>query len=68
MGVILVRIALVALGMGMIEIGLTDALGQGSLTAWALVIVGGFPLILGTAGFMGPLLGARRDGEDGRDG
>jgi hypothetical protein len=69
MGAILFRLALLALGMGLIEIGLTDALGQGSLSGWALVLLGGFPLILvGTAGFIGPLVTARHDrGDEGHE-
>ncbi len=66
MGAVLLRLVLLALGMGLIEIGLTDALGRGSLAGWALVLVGGFPLVLaGTAGFIGPLVGAGRDKGDG---
>jgi hypothetical protein len=59
---------LLALGMGLIEIGLTDALGRGSLAGWGLVFVGGFPLVLaGTADFIGPLVGASRHrGDKGR--
>ena len=65
MGAILLRLALLALGMGLIEIGLTDALGQGSLAGWGLVLLGGFPLVLlGTAGFVGPLVGAERSRGD----
>jgi hypothetical protein len=69
MGAVLFRLALLALGMGLIEIGLTDALGQGSLTGWGIVLLGGFPLVLlGTAGFIGPLVGAGRSrGDRGND-
>ncbi len=69
MGALLLRLALLALGMGLIEIGLTDALGTGSLAGWGLVLLGGFPLVLvGTAGVIGPLIGIRRDtGGSGND-
>jgi hypothetical protein len=66
MGAVLLRLLLLALGMGFIEIGLTDALGGGSLVGWGLVFLGGFPLVLaGTAGIIGPLIGIRRDGGGG---
>lgn len=69
MGAVLLRLALLALGMGLVEIGLTDALGQGSLIGWAVVFAGGVPLVLaGTAGFVGPLVGAGPGrGERGND-
>lgn len=62
MGAVLIRLALLALGMGVVEIGLTDALGPGSLLGWALVFLAGLPLIfVGTSSFIGPLIGPRRD-------
>jgi hypothetical protein len=69
MGGVLLRLTLLALGMGLIEIGLTDALGKGSLAGWGLVFLAGFPLVLvGTAGVIGPLFGIRRDrGGSGHD-
>lgn len=69
MGAVLLRLALLALGMGLIEIGLTDALGRGSPAGWALVLLAGLPLVLvGTAGVIGPLIGIRRDrGGSGND-
>ena len=69
MGAVLLRLVLLALGMGLIEIGLTDAFGQGSLAGWAVVLLGGFPLVLlGTAGFIGPLVRAGRSrGDRGND-
>lgn len=61
MGRVLLRLALLALGMGLVEIGLTDALGGGSLAGWAFPLLGGLPLVLvGTASFIGPLVGANR--------
>ena len=65
---ILLRIALLTLGAGAIEIGIVPALATGSLVDWALVLVIGVPLLVaGTAGFMGPLLGGptRKDGKHG---
>ncbi len=69
MGAILFRLAILALGMGLIETGLTDALGRGALSGWGLVMLGGVPLVLaGTAGYIGPLIGAGRERGDGPDG
>jgi len=58
MASVLFRLALLALGMGAVEIGLGDALPSGSLLAWGLVLLIGVPLIVaGSAGFMTPLFG-----------
>ena len=58
MAAVAFRIALLATGMGAVEIGLGEALVRGSLVGWALVLLVGLPLIVvGTAGFMAPLLG-----------
>jgi hypothetical protein len=58
MAAVLVRIALLAAGMGAVEIGLGWALVDGSLLGWVLVGLVGLPLIIaGSAGFMAPLLG-----------
>ena len=58
MGAILFRLALLALGMGAIEIGLGEALLKGSLLGWALVVLVGLPAIVaGSASFIAPLLG-----------
>jgi len=62
----LLRIALLTVGAGAIEIGIVPALATGSLIDWALVLVIGVPLLIaGSAGFMGPLLGgpSRKDGK-----
>ena len=71
MGAVLFRLLLLALGMGLVEIGLGDAVGRGSAAGWGMVLLVGIPLILGgTAGFIGPLLGAGRSGGkegEGRD-
>lgn len=61
---LLVRVAMLTLGMGLTEIGLTDAFTRGSLGAWALVLAVGFPLIIvGTMGLIGPLLAGRERGD-----
>ena len=58
MAAMLFRLALLAIGMGAVEIGLGDALTTGSPGAWALVLLVGLPLIVaGSASFMAPLLG-----------
>ena len=57
MAAVAFRLALLAAGMGAVEIGLGEALVRGSLVGWLLLLVG-LPLIVaGTAGFMAPLLG-----------
>lgn len=59
---ILVRLALLAAGLGTVEIGLDGALVERSVWGWALVLVVGLPLIVaGSAGFMGPLLGGPKE-------
>ena len=61
MAAVLFRVLLLAGGMGMVEIGLGPAVAEGSLAGWALVLLVGLPLIVvGSAGFMGPLLGGPR--------
>lgn len=58
MAAVVFRLALLAAGMGAVEIGLGDALVRGSLLGWVLVFLVGLPLIVaGSAGFMAPLLG-----------
>ncbi len=61
---VLFRVGLLAAGMGVVEIGLGDALTRGAPMSWALVFVVGLPLIIaGTTGFMAPLLdGPNRKG------
>ena len=67
MGAVLFQLVLLVAGMGLVEIGLGDAVVRGSLVGWGMVLLVGIPLILGgTAGFIGPLLGAGRSG--GKDG
>ena len=61
MAAILLRLALLTVGMAAVETGLGDALVEGSVGAWALVLLIGLPMIIaGSAGFMAPLLGAAR--------
>ena len=58
MATVLFRLVLLAIGLGSTEIGLGSAVVEGSLAGWALVVLGGIPLIVaGSAGFMVPLLG-----------
>ena len=55
---IIVRLALLSGGMAAVEIGLGSALVAGSIVGWALVLLIGFPMLIGgSAGFMVPLLG-----------
>jgi hypothetical protein len=64
MGPLLFRLALLALGLGLTEIGIT-ALASSSPAFWLLMPLGLLALIAGGAGFMGPLLGAD-DKKEGR--
>lgn len=58
MAAVVFRLALLAAGMGAVEIGLGSALVEGSLAGWTLVLLVGAPLIVaGSAGFLAPLLG-----------
>jgi len=58
---IIFRLGLLAAGMAAVEIGLGDALVEGSVYSWAHVLLIGLPLIVaGSAGFMVPLLGGAR--------
>lgn len=53
---ILLRIALMTLGAGAIEIGIVPALVSGSLVDLALVLLVGLPLLIaGSIGFVRPL-------------
>ena len=55
---ILFRLALLAVGMGAIEIGLGEALLKDSILGWGLVVLVGVPgIVAGSAGFIAPLLG-----------
>lgn len=61
---ILFRIGLLTVGFVAVEVGLRPALVDGSLGSWLLVLLVGLPLIVaGSAGFIGPLLGAVRKGD-----
>lgn len=60
MAATLVRLALLTTGLAAVEIGLGGALPGGSPLAGGVLILAGLTLILaGSAGFIGPLLGAR---------
>ncbi len=66
MAPIIFRLVLLALGLGLTEIGLSSAIG-GSIVGWGLVIFVGLPLVLaGSAWFMLPLFEARQQ-KDGSD-
>ena len=61
MAAILLRLALLTVGIAAVETGLGDALVEGSVGAWALVLLIGLPMIIaGSAGFMTPLLGGAK--------
>jgi hypothetical protein len=53
---IALRIGLLTLGFGAVELGLPPALGTGSIGDWALTALGLLLLVAGSAGFIGPLL------------
>lgn len=57
MGPVLFRLLLLAAGLGLTEIGLSDALVTGSAGGWALVLAGLALIVAGSAGFMVALLG-----------
>jgi hypothetical protein len=58
MAALLFRLMLLATGLGVTEIGLGNALAQGSPWGWVLALLVGLPLIVvGSAGFMITLLG-----------
>jgi hypothetical protein len=59
MTAILFRIGLLTVGFAAVELGLPPALSTGSIGDWALTALGMLLLIVGSAGFIGPLLGAR---------
>lgn len=60
---ILFRVALLTVGLAAVEVGLIPALATGSIGDWVLVLAVGLPLIVaGSAGFIGPLLGATSKG------
>ena len=57
---LLFRVGLLTAGFAAVEVGLGPALVDGSLGGWLLVLLVGLPLIVaGSAGLIGPLLGAR---------
>lgn len=59
---VLFRLALLAVGLGVTEIGLGGALA-GSVWSWVLILLVGLPLIVaGSAGFMVSLYGGKQKG------
>jgi len=61
MAAVLLRLILLAVGMGAVEIGVSSALIDGSPVGWLLVLLVGLPLIVaGSAGFMTQLLGGAK--------
>ncbi len=61
MGPLIVRIVLLAGGLGSVEIGLVVAIGQEVPLGWLPVALGLGLLVAGSAGFMRPLLGDADD-------
>ncbi len=57
MAAVLFRLALLAAGLGVTEIGLGTALVHGALTDWAPVLFGLVLIVAGSAGFMATVLG-----------
>ncbi len=64
MGPLLFRLALLSVGLGLTEIGISALLG-GSSAAWLLLALGLMGIFGGSVGFMAPLLGAHH-GKEGR--
>jgi len=60
MAAILLRLLVLAGGLGVTEIGLGTALVRGALTDWALVLLGLVLIVAGSAGFMVTLFGGGR--------
>jgi len=61
MVLLIVRLALLALGMGLIEIGLGNVFQQTSPIGWLPLVIGLLFLLAGSAGFMGALFGSGRE-------
>lgn len=58
---LVVRLLLLAGGLGAMEIGLVSALGRQAPIGWLAVAFGMVLLVGGSAGFMAPLLGGPGD-------
>lgn len=59
---IVLRLLLLAGGLGVTEIALTGLFSRAELTDWLLLLLVGLPLLVaGTRGFLGPMLGAHSD-------
>ncbi len=62
---LLVRLGLLTLGLGILEIGLTNMLGQGLEPVSALeLLIGSLLVVAGTAAMIGPLLSAQHSPTD----
>ena len=59
MTALLVRLAILAGGLGLVESGLADGLARGSALGWLMLGVGFVLLVAGTVGFMRPLIEGR---------
>ena len=60
MTAVLVRVALLTVGLAAIEIGLGGGLRTGDPASWALALLVGVPAVLaGSIGFIGPLFSGR---------
>ena len=69
MAAVVLRLVLLATGLGVTEMGLANALAESSPGGWALALVIGLPLIItGSAGFMVTLLGGGRQKGTDSDG
>jgi hypothetical protein len=58
---LIVRIAILAAGLGVTELGLVNALGQGQPIGWVGIGLGLVLLVAGSAGFMRGLLAGPTD-------
>lgn len=59
---LLLRLGLLTVGLGATEIALTGVFSRGGIGDWGLLLLVGLPLlIIGTLGFLIPILGTRTD-------
>ncbi len=63
---LMVRLLLLAAGLGLLEIGLMPATDASSAFAWLPLPIGLILLVAGSAGFMIPIFSARCDKEQRR--
>lgn len=64
---VLFRLGLLALGLGLAEIGLADTLVDGSAASWVVLLGGLLLVVAGTSAFIGPLLAFGRAREERYD-